>query len=175
MRILEQWLGITLLLVAPLAHGAEPSLDRPVVAPGLGARIDSLLDRYTDYGYSGVALVEHGGRLVLHHAYGHADRERGIPNQIDTRFAIASITKSFTAAALLRLAERSGLRTSDSLGRFFPDLPPATARITLQQMLTHASGLPADEAEFELDTRTAAATVASLRRRCLSGPRARAP
>lgn len=164
MGFLTRSIVITLLSAAAIGRAAVPSLDRPLVAPGPGARIDSLLERYRAYGYSGAVLVEHRGRLVLHHAYGPADRERDIANAIHTRFAIASITKGFTAAALLRLAERSALRTSDSLGRFFPGLPAATAGITLDQMLTHASGLPVEAGDQGLDTRTAEATAASLRR-----------
>jgi beta-lactamase family protein len=102
--------------------------------------MDSLLERYAAFGYAGVALVEYRGRFVLHRAYGMADRERGIANRIDTRFAIASITKGLTAAAVLRLAERSALRTGDSLARWFTGLPPDVARITIDQMLDRADG-----------------------------------
>jgi CubicO group peptidase (beta-lactamase class C family) len=109
-------------------------------------------------------VVEHRGRLVLHRAYGMADRARRIPNRIDTRFPIASITKGFTAAAVLRLAERSALRTSDSLARYFTGLPPDVAGITIDQLLRHASGLPADAEEQKLDVRTQDSTAASLRR-----------
>ncbi|HKQ58665.1 MAG TPA: serine hydrolase domain-containing protein [Candidatus Eisenbacteria bacterium] len=161
-----RWLGWVLLIAAATVTpaGAEPPPDRPRVAPGLGARMDSLLERYAAFGYAGVALVEHRGRFVLHRAYGMADRERDVANRIDTRFAIASITKGFTAAAVLRLAERSALRTRDSLAQYFPGLPPDVARITIDQMLNHASGLPAEAEDQELDTRTPATTAASLRK-----------
>lgn len=155
--------ALSILASSPAHTATAPPAPR-VIEPGIGARTDSLLERYSQYGYSGVALVERNGRPLLHRGYGLADRERRTPIQVDTRFAIASITKTFTAAAILGLAERSRLALDDSLGRFFDGLPSPTSGITIAQLLEHASGLPEDEEEQGLDTRTSEATRASLAR-----------
>lgn len=106
--------------------------------------IDHLLARYTEYGFSGVLLVEQHGRIVLHKAYGPADRERNVPNTLSTRFPIASITKTFTAAAILRLHDEGRLELSDPLSKFFTGLAAEKEPITIEQLLVHTSGLPAD-------------------------------
>jgi CubicO group peptidase (beta-lactamase class C family) len=106
--------------------------------------IDHLLARYTEYGFSGVLLVSQHGKVVLHKAYGPADREHNIANTLATRFPIASITKTFTAAAILRLHDEGRLALSDPLSKFFSGLSAEKGAITIEQLLVHTSGLPAD-------------------------------
>lgn len=72
--------------------------------------------------------------------YGMADRRRDIPCRPDTIFDIGSITKQFTATAILRLEMAGKLSTNDTLGKHFPDIPSDKASITLHQLLTHTSG-----------------------------------
>jgi len=106
--------------------------------------IDHLLARYSEYGFSGVLLVSQRGKIVLHKAYGPADRERNVANTTATRFPIASITKTFTAGAILRLQDEGRLALSDSLSKFFTGLPEEKRAITIEQLLVHTSGLPTD-------------------------------
>src|ERR1044072_1280945 len=83
----------------------QPSAHRQV-AGSLDQKIDEYLRRLTGFGFSGVMLVVKDGRLVLNKAYGLANKEQHIPNTLDTVFDIGSLAKQFTAAAILRLADR---------------------------------------------------------------------
>jgi CubicO group peptidase (beta-lactamase class C family) len=86
-------------------------------------------------------LVVRDGVVVHRAGYGLANVELGVPNRPETVFRIASVTKPFTAMAILQLCERGKLRLDDRLAPYFPDFPDA-ARITVRQVLTHTAGLP---------------------------------
>lgn len=89
----------------------------------------------------GVAvLVARDGQVVFQGAYGLADVEKRTPVALETKFRIGSVTKQFTAAAILRLADEGKLAITDSLAKYYPDFPQASA-ITLRHLLTHTSGL----------------------------------
>lgn len=94
---------------------------------------------FTDFG--GVALVMKGDKILLRKAYRLADREWGVANTIDTKFRIASISKTFTAAAILKLVEQNKLSLDDTLEKFLPSFEGGD-KITIHMMLTHRSGLP---------------------------------
>lgn len=93
-------------------------------------------------GYSGVALVMRGNEVVLLQGYGTADRARDLPATDRTLFQLASVTKPFTAVAVLRLEMEGRLRVSDRITRFFDDVPLDKRAITVHQLLTHTSGMP---------------------------------
>jgi CubicO group peptidase (beta-lactamase class C family) len=112
-----------------------------VAGDPVGAELDRYLSRLAAYGYSGSALVAKGGRVLLHKGYGLADRAQGRPYTPETLFDVASISKQFTAAAILKLEMEGKLKVEDPLGRFFPEAPADKAAITLHQLLTHTSGL----------------------------------
>jgi CubicO group peptidase (beta-lactamase class C family) len=111
------------------------------VRGALGAALDRSIKAHVGYGFSGAVLVAKNGEIVLNQGYGLADRDRQAPFTSDTLFDIASISKPFTAAAVLRLEMKGRLKTTDKLGRFFPSAPLDKVRITLHQLLTHTSGL----------------------------------
>jgi len=90
--------------------------------------------------FSGTILVAKGRRIAFLRSYGKADAELGVANSPRTKFAIASITKTFTAAAVLLLAERGALSVTDRVSRFIPDYPHGDA-ISLHQLLSHTSGV----------------------------------
>src|SRR3954454_1731611 len=102
--------------------------------------LDNIVTRYSEYGFGGVVLVERSGKIVLHRAYGPADRKTSVANTTSARFPIASITKSFTAAAVMQLVEAKKLALTDPISRFFPDLPADKANITVEQLVTHTAG-----------------------------------
>ena len=95
-------------------------------------------------GFSGLALVEKDSNTLLKEAYGLADIEAGRAFTFDTVFDTGSVTKQFTAAAILTLQQQGLLSVHDSLQRFFPQVPADKAAITLHQLLTHSSGLLAN-------------------------------
>jgi CubicO group peptidase (beta-lactamase class C family) len=137
----------TLLLAAGTA-GAEPAStperSTAVVQGDLGRTLDLYLSRLEALGYSGGLAVVRGGETVLLKGYGQADREGGVPMRPDSVFNLGSITKPFTAAAILRLQELGKLKTSDAVSRFFDGVPEDKAGITLEHLLTHSSGLESD-------------------------------
>lgn len=86
------------------------------------------------------------GRTVVSTGYGFRDRERGLPATSSTVYGIASMTKSFTALAVLRMEEHGGLRTDDPVQRHLPEFrtpdPRWTPKIRIHHFLSHSSGLP---------------------------------
>ncbi len=91
-----------------------------------------------------VIAVAQRGRILLEQAFGHADQARGIPLTPRHRFRVASHSKSFTAAGIMKLRERGKLRLDDPAGRFVRDLHPQIARATIAQLLSHSAGLVRD-------------------------------
>ncbi len=108
---------------------------------------DELLSRYAGSGWSGSVLVARGGRPLLAAGYGFADFEADRSNDADTLFEIASITKSFTATAVVRLAQEKKLGLDDSIAVHLPGVPEHSRKITLRQLLSHTSGIPSRNAD----------------------------
>ena len=107
-----------------------------------GARYDRQIQAYVHNGdFSGSVLVARDGRIVFQKSYGMANHEWGIPNSDKTKFHVASVTKTFTAAAILQLERAGKLKLDDPLSKYIPDFLNGE-RITIEQMLTHTSGLP---------------------------------
>lgn len=104
-------------------------------------RLDEHMKRLVPFGYSGSLLVAKGGDVVLSNGYGLADRENGVPVTAETVFDIGSITKQFTAAAILKLEMEGRLSVDDPVSRWFPGVPADKAGMTLHHLLTHSSGL----------------------------------
>jgi CubicO group peptidase (beta-lactamase class C family) len=115
---------------------------------GLAANVDRYLAPCIDRrDFSGVVLFARGGNVLYHKAYGLADCKTGVLNTVRTRFRIASITKTFTAAAIVMLAERKQLSLNDPLSKFLPGYPSGD-KIRIHHLLGHAAGVsdpePAD-------------------------------
>jgi CubicO group peptidase (beta-lactamase class C family) len=85
--------------------------------------------------------VSQHGQQVVNRAYGLADLERSVPVTTDTVFDVGSVRKQFVAAAILLLVEEGKLALSDDVRKHIPQLPDYGSKITLDQMLTHTSGL----------------------------------
>ncbi|MDP4150785.1 MAG: serine hydrolase [Bacteroidota bacterium] len=90
--------------------------------------------------FSGAVLVASKGKVIYQRAFGYADREWKQPNTLDTKFEICSLTKQFTAAAILQLAEEHKLSLDDKLSRYFPGYPKGDS-VTLHMLLNHTSGI----------------------------------
>jgi CubicO group peptidase (beta-lactamase class C family) len=119
-------------------------------AQASGARAQQLMQTYADDGwFMGSVLIAQNGKVVLSKGYGWADAEWSIPNSPSTRFAIASITKEFTAASILLLEERGKLKTDDLVKKYLPEAPAAWDKITIYNLLTHTSGIPDAGVEYE--------------------------
>ncbi len=110
--------------------------------PPLAARIDAYLRPFVDgKNFLGAVLVARGDEILFEHAYGNANYSLSVPNRRDTRFHIASISKPFTAAAILLLEERGRLHLDDPISKYVPDFNRGN-EITLRHLLTHTSGIP---------------------------------
>ena len=119
------------------------------------SRLQAIMRDFEAEGFSGVVLVERRGTLEFLQAYGYADRRRKIRNTPDTRFEMASLTKPFTAAAILKLQEQGKLRTSDRLDRYIGPLNPPKNLATIHHLALHRAGLVVKGVELAGDTREA--------------------
>ena len=130
------------LSCAPLKGTGAPLPDQPVIRGEAAERIHCYLERIQHFGFSGAVLVANPRGVLLRNGYGPAGGGRRISAEMV--FDMGSITKQFTAAAILLLEAEGRLSTSDSLARFFPVAPPDKRGITLHQLLTHTSGIISD-------------------------------
>ena len=103
--------------------------------------IDELMHDYAGDGPGAALLVLRDGEPVVRRGYGYADLEAGVRATPQTNFRLASISKQFTATAVLLLAEDGALRLDDPVRRWLPELPATAGAITLHHLLTHTSGL----------------------------------
>ncbi len=90
--------------------------------------------------FNGAILVAEKGAVIYERAFGFADFDRKKPNQVTTRFPIASISKLLTATAILQLIEAGKLKAADHVSSYFPEFPYPS--ITVTHLLSHTSGLP---------------------------------
>jgi CubicO group peptidase (beta-lactamase class C family) len=134
-------LGAVLLQSLSAAHADEkPTAEKTVIQGELGAKLDRAIQRTTGGGFWGVVLVARGGEVILAKGYGFADYANR-PNTPDTLFEIASTSKPFTAAAILKLSMEGKLRLRDPISKFFRRVPSGKRGITVHQLLTHTSGI----------------------------------
>ncbi|NOT30983.1 MAG: beta-lactamase family protein, partial [Planctomycetes bacterium] len=133
----------SLLAVCLLALPALPPQEVDAGAKPL----DELLLRYAASGWSGSVLVARDGEVLLAGGYGFADFQADRANEAGTLFELGSITKSFTAAAVVKLAQQGKLTLDDSIAVHLPGVPQHSREITLRQLLTHTSGIPRGNAK----------------------------
>ncbi len=141
--------GTTLAVVLAATAHAQPPKD--VL---LATRVHGYMTRMESLGYSGGVLVIRRGKTAFLRSYGMANRDARIKADANTVYSLGSITKQFTAAAILRLEELGKLRTTDSVGRFFPDAPADKRGITLHQLLTHTAGFKSDYSPTDYEPTT---------------------
>jgi CubicO group peptidase (beta-lactamase class C family) len=131
--------NLTLRLI-PRPPGFDlPRLSDADLIKGLRARLEkeSAADRF-----SGAMLVVKKGQTLFSGAYGLADRDKKIPNTLDTRFRIGSMNKMFTGTAILQLVQAGKIQLADPLGKYLPNYPnkAVAAKVTIHQLLTHTGG-----------------------------------
>ncbi len=124
--------AILLCCALPLAAQQSPELDRKLTA--------KIAESLTASGVPSVSVaVVENGRLAYSRAFGYADISKGRAADAATRYAVGSVSKQFTAAALLLLEERGKLSLDDKVAKYFPDLTRA-GDVTIRQLLSHTSG-----------------------------------
>ncbi len=139
-------------------HGSLPAclvlafgLTSAANAQSREAKLDQYLLARARLGqFNGSVLVARQGHVLLDKGYGLANVEHRVKAGPGTRYALASLTKSFTDAAIFRLAEEGKLETSDSLCHWISSCPPAWVPVTLTQMMHHTSGIPDYEEPLDL-------------------------
>jgi CubicO group peptidase (beta-lactamase class C family) len=137
MKLLPLSVSIALLLLALFREGSAQS-------PNPSAEIDQIFQKFYEYtAFQGVVLVADRGEVVYQHAFGQANREWSVPNTLDTRFNIASVSKQFTAVLILRLVEAGLLDLDRTISDYLPEYRSDVGRrVTLHHLLTHQSGIP---------------------------------
>jgi CubicO group peptidase (beta-lactamase class C family) len=136
--------GLTVLYsVFGLSYVAAQRQNQPenIVGGALGANLDNQMKQLADKGFSGVLLVARDGRIALRQGYGLADKENRTAYSAGTVFDTGSVTKQFTGAAILKLEMQGKLSVSDKISKYFKDVPPDKADITIHHLLTHSAGL----------------------------------
>jgi CubicO group peptidase (beta-lactamase class C family) len=129
-------LAAVLLLAAPVASGVTAQLATDA------ARIDAIFERWNGAESPGCAVaVARDGRTVLARAYGMADLEHGIPNSPESIFEAGSVSKQFTAAAIMLLVQQGQLSLDDDVREYLPEIPDYGTPIRIRHMLNHTSGL----------------------------------
>ena len=107
-----------------------------------GAKIDKFIAPFADANqFSGVVVASENGKIIYEKAFGLANADYKIPNQLNTRIGIASITKYMTSVILNRLAESNKIALTDKLNKYIPDFPNGD-KITIDMLARHRSGIP---------------------------------
>ncbi|MDX1642733.1 MAG: serine hydrolase domain-containing protein, partial [Thermoanaerobaculia bacterium] len=127
---------LMLALLAPPAARPESAIPAEAVTD-----VRIYLERLGALGLAGVVVVTERGRPLVVEAVGSADREAGRAWTPATVSTIGSITKQFTGAGILLLAERGALDVGDPITRYFEGVPDDKRDITLHHLLTHSSGI----------------------------------
>jgi CubicO group peptidase (beta-lactamase class C family) len=142
--ILRQMLVILLLPLALLVPDSLAFSRRtPATNASLAERIDALFSEYARRDVPGASvIIIKDGKVLYKKAYGLANVEGKVRSTTRTNYRIASMTKQFTAMAILILAERKRLSLDDPLTIFFPGFPAYGRQITVRHLLNHTSGLP---------------------------------
>jgi len=110
----------------------------------VASRIEQIMQSQSTAGeFSGSVLVARDGRVIYQHAFGYANIEWKIPNDLQTKFEIGSMTKQFTALLALQFVNESKIRLDGHLSGYLPYYRKDTGdRVTVRELLSHTSGIP---------------------------------
>ncbi len=141
-RPLTVLLSLFLQLSLIVSARAEPRLQSPQTA-AWSSKIDALAsERLAKPGGVGLSIaVAQRGKILLAKSYGKANAEFDVPANGETMFRIGSVTKQFTAAMVMRLVEQKKIALDDDLSKYVPDFPLQGRTVTIEQLLTHTSGI----------------------------------
>ena len=145
--MVKRSLAVTRLVVLASICALGVSYASAQSAGPSAAEIRTKVDEYMNAamavnGFSGSILVAQNGEPVVNKGYGMANIELAVPNTSQTVFRLGSVTKQFTAMAIMILQERGKLRVSDPVCQYLTDCPAAWQPLTIRHLLTHTSGIP---------------------------------
>ena len=133
----------TPLTANPTPQNSTTSLPADQIAPVPVSEIDTYLNTLVHLGsFSGSILIARNGEVLLSKGYGFANREQKNPSNPQTKFRIGSITKQFTAMAIIILEAQGKLDVQDHICNYLSECPEAWETITIHHLLTHTSGIP---------------------------------
>lgn len=168
MRNLSKFSFIVIAVVLQLSvWGQTPESNQG----SLTERMDAYLERSAANGYFASVLVAKEGEVLFSDGYGWANRKEQIPNTPETIFNIGSVTKQFTATAILKLVAAGKLHLQDSLASFYEGVPASMQGITITQLLTHTTGIANSTGGFRYDE----ASKEQFLRECFAAPLWTAP
>lgn len=110
----------------------------------LEVRLDSLMNLFHEHNnFSGTVLLARNGEVLFSRGYGHASIEHNIPNDPETKFRIASISKQFTSMLVMQKVSEGSMKLEDPIRKYIPDYPaPQGDVVTIHHLLSHTSGFP---------------------------------
>jgi CubicO group peptidase (beta-lactamase class C family) len=112
------------------------------LSPEMAAKVDKVFEKWNRTDSPGCAVgVYKDGQIVYEHDYGMASLNDDVPITPETVFHVASMSKQFTAASILLLAQQGELSLDDDVHKYIPELPDLGERITLRHLMHHTSGL----------------------------------
>jgi CubicO group peptidase (beta-lactamase class C family) len=132
---------VPVVFVAVLSLGAWPARLHGQATASLEPKVDAVFATWTAVTPGCAVGVSSGGTIVLEKAYGMADLEHDVRNTADTIFEAGSVSKQFTAAAVLLLAREGKLSLDDPVRKYIPELPDYGKPLLIRHMLNHTSGL----------------------------------
>ncbi|REE84466.1 CubicO group peptidase (beta-lactamase class C family) [Lutibacter oceani] len=123
------------------AENSTKSIDKTKID-----KIDEIIRLYSENaGFNGSVLVAHNGKVIYKNGFGLANMEWNIPNEVNTKFRIASVTKPFTAMLVMQLVAKNKLDLQKPITTYLKDYPKENgSKITIHHLLTHSSGLKRD-------------------------------
>ncbi|MEV6304582.1 serine hydrolase domain-containing protein [Actinoplanes sp. NPDC051861] len=142
-KVVRLWRSAAALMIGVMlaATAACTAQEEPAPAPACGGELGAALSAWARAGFSGAVAVSTGGRFECLAGYGTADDATGAPNTADTVYSIGSVSKAFTATAILKLAESGKLSLDDPVGKLVPAVTGPVGRATVRQVLLHTGGV----------------------------------
>jgi CubicO group peptidase (beta-lactamase class C family) len=131
-------------LILTLTSSSAVVLPQAAVSNSIGAQIDDIARSHSAAGdFNGTVLVAREGRILYEGAFGLANREWGVPNDLQTKFEIGSMTKQFTALLVLQLVNEGKIDLDGYISDYLPYYRKDTGtRVTVRELLSHTSGVP---------------------------------
>ncbi len=127
--------------LSPTVVPSSVATSKPVrdILPAVDAVLNKLVAQQQ---FSGSLLIAQAGTILVDKGYGFADRAKQLPNTPQTKFRLGSLTKQFTALAILQLQAQGKLNVQDPICKYLTDCPPTWQAQTIHHLLTHTSGIP---------------------------------
>jgi CubicO group peptidase (beta-lactamase class C family) len=147
--------------MTPIPRQVQPKMTEAEIVKETEAYLAQAVAEDT---FSGAALVAKDSKPIFEKAYGLANKSSNTPNNVDTKFNLGSINKSFTSIAVAQLAQQGKLSFKDPISKYLPDYPNkmVAGKVTIHQLLTHTSGMGMYFNEEFMNRRASLKTLADI-------------